>query len=51
MNTLMTAALPAGAGHLSAETRTSLPSGLTEADTERITAVIAAARTEATRHV
>jgi site-specific recombinase XerD len=51
MNTLMTAALPAGAGHLSAETPTSLPSGLTEADTERITAVIAAARTEATRHV
>jgi hypothetical protein len=51
MNTLMTAALPARAGHLSAETPTSLPSGLTEADTERITAVIAAARTEATRHV
>jgi hypothetical protein len=54
MTTLMTAALPAGTrahAHLSADTATRMPTGLTEADAERITMAIAAARTEATRHV
>lgn len=54
MTTLMNAALPAGTSahaHPSADTVTGLPGGLTKADAERITAAIAAARTEATRHV
>ena len=47
----MSAALPATANaHLSADASL-LPSGLTDADTARIAAAIAAARTESTRHV
>jgi hypothetical protein len=54
MSTFMSAAPPANATtpvHPSAEPAAGLPAGLTDADAERITAAIAAARTESTRHV
>ncbi len=50
----MSAALPANATtpvHRFAEPAAGLPAGLTDADAGRITAAIAAARTESTRHV
>ena len=54
MTTLMNAALPASArthAKPSFESATRLPAGLTEADAARITAAIAAARSESTRTV
>jgi hypothetical protein len=53
MTTLMSVALPASATahiHPPADTTRGLPSGLTDADAARISAAIAAARTESTRH-
>ena len=54
MTTLMNAALPASArthAQPSFESAARLPAGLTEADAARITAAIAAARSESTRTV
>ncbi len=49
----MTAALPQAAARLATQTSvvSTLPAGLTEEDVARISAAIAAARTESTRHV